>query len=91
MYEEYAVLTAQIKELTAQKDAIKVSILEELEDNSIDTAVGKFSVTKLKTWTYTDSVVQMAEDLKATKAQEESTGDATFVEKASLRFNPIKL
>jgi len=93
-YEEYAVLTAQIKALTAKRDELKVEILEDFIANNTDsatTSVGKFTVTKLKTWTYSDETVQMVEDLKAIKAGEESTGDATFEEKPSLRFTQIKL
>lgn len=93
-YEIYAVLTAQIKELTERKAAINEMILRELSDNEeekVETPVGKFTVTKLKTWSYTDKVKKLEEEYKAQKAKEESTGDAIFVEKPSLRFTPIKL
>ena len=94
IYEKYAVLNAEIKELVAKKDAIKELVLADMDSNGeskVATAIGKFTVTKLKTWKYTDKVVDMNEDLKALKATEESNGEATFVEKDSLRFNQTKL
>lgn len=93
-YDEYAVIDAQIKELTAKKDALKETILSEMSqagEEKVETAVGKFSITKLKSWTYPEEVVQLGEDFKAAKAKAESTGDATFVENDSLRFTSTKL
>lgn len=93
-YEMYAVLTAQIKELTERKAAINEMILRELSDNEeekVETPVGKFTVTKLKTWKYTSEVTKMEENFKALKAKEESTGEAKYTEKLSLRFTPVKL
>ncbi len=93
-YEEYAILDAQIKALTGQKDLLKAKIIEDMvargEENA-STAVGKFTITNLKTWTYTDKVTELEEKFKAQKAKEESTGDATFTEKQSLRFTMLKL
>ena len=93
-HEEYAVIDAKIRALTAQKDSLRVRILEDMIENkekAIDTSVGRFSVTKLKTWTYTTKVEKLEEDYKALKATEQSTGDATFEEKESLRFTQFKL
>ena len=93
-YEQYAVLDAKIKALTNEKDELKVLIIEDMvargEENA-NTAVGKFTIAKLKTWTYTDRVKELEEEYKAKKAEEESTGDATYVEKPSLRYTQIKL
>ena len=93
-YEEYAVLDAQIKALTAQKDGIKVKILEDMVNSGeekIQTSVGKFSISKLKSWTYSDKVTDLEEKYKAEKAHEEMAGIATFEEKPSLRFTGINL
>ncbi len=93
-YDDYAVLAAQIKELEAKKDEIKGFILSEMVEKgeeSVDTAVGKFSVTRLKTWTYPARVLDLKEKFDAAKAKAESTGDATYTEKESLRFTQIKL
>jgi hypothetical protein len=93
-YTEYAALDAQIKELEAKKDEVKGLILQEMVDSgedAVNTEVGKFSVTKLKTWTYPEKVIELGDKFKAAKAKAESTGDATFTEKNSLRFTGIKL
>ena len=93
-YEEYAIIDAKIKDLENQKDSLRGLILKDMVDSgqdAIDTSVGKFSVTRLKAWTYPDKVIELGEKFKAAKANAESTGDATFVEKESLRFTQIKL
>ena len=92
--EKYAVLDTQIKMLTRQRDDLKVEILEELlqkEEKTVSIAIGKFTIANLKSWTYTPKVAELESLYKAQKATEESTGDATFVEKPSLRFITIKL
>ena len=94
IYEEYAVLNAQIKELKNKQDELRTQILQSLLEDGVEkaqTSVGSFSITRLKTWTYTPATLQMLEDIKAVKATEESTGEATFEEKPSLRFVQIKL
>lgn len=92
--EEYAVLDAQIKVLTGQKDNLRDEIIKEMFSNNEknkDTAVGKFTIASLKTWTYTPKVTQLEEDFKALKAIEQSTGDATYEEKPSLRFTKLTI
>ncbi len=93
-YTEYAELDARIRELEAKKDEVKGLILAEMVEGgqeAVQTEVGKFSVTKLKSWTYPDEVVELGDEFKAAKAKAESTGEATYVEKDSLRFTGIKL
>jgi hypothetical protein len=94
VYSEYALIETKIKELTNQKDSLRVKILEDMVDKGeekIETDVGSFTVTMLKTWTYTPKDKELEEAYKARKAKEESTGDASYVEKPSLRFTGIKL
>jgi hypothetical protein len=94
LYEEYAVLDSKIKFLTAQKDELKSEIIEDMisrNEDKAETSVGSFTIAKLKTWTYSGIVAQLEEDYKTRKATEESNGDATFVEKPSLRYTSIKL
>lgn len=94
LYDEYAVIASQIEELESKKDQLRGLILKQMIDNGeekVETAVGKFTVAKRKTWTYTAKVIELADKLKATKAKEESTGDATYTEEESLRFTQIKL
>lgn len=93
-YTKYAELDAQIKALEAEKDEVKGLILSEMVESgqeAVETDVGKFTVTRLKTWTYPEAVTELGDKFKAAKAKAESTGDATYVEKESLRFNSIKL
>ncbi len=93
-YDEYAILDAQIKEMENKKDELRGLILRDMVEageEAIETAVGKFSVTKLKTWTYPENVISLGDKFKAAKAKAESTGDATYIEKESLRFTQIKL
>ncbi len=93
-YDEYAILDAQIKEMENKKDELRGLILRDMVEageEAIETAVGKFSITRRKTWTYTEKVNELSDKLKATKAKEESTGDATYTEEESLRFTQIKL
>lgn len=93
-YEEYLVIDNKIKELTAQKEVLKTKILTamvETGEKKKVTDVGTFTVSKLKTWTYSPLVTEMKDNLDAQKAKEESTGQATFVEKESLRFTGLSL
>ena len=94
LYEDYAVLDAQIKELENKKDALRVNILKDMMnsgEDKIETPVGSFSITKLKKWVYPDYVNEMNEVYKAAKAKAESTGDATYTEQESLRFNRLEI
>ncbi len=93
-YTKYAELDAQIKALEAEKDEVKGFILAEMVEegqDAVETEVGKFSVTRLKMWTYPEKVTELGDKFKAAKAKAESTGEATYVEKDSLRFTGIKL
>ena len=94
LYEKYAVLDSQIKDLLKRKDELKSEILQDMVDTdakAIDSAFGRFTVANLKTWTYTGKVEKLEEEYKNLKATEQSTGDATFEEKPSLRFVQYKL
>lgn len=94
LYEEYARVDLEIKALELKKDQLKPFIIEMMEGENVDkveVSLGKFSITNLKKWTYTEKVTELSEKLKAQKAKEESTGDATFDEVPSLRFTSAKL
>ena len=93
-FERFAIINAEIEALKTEKDEIKVEIMADMlskGESKEDTAVGKFSITQLKTWTYTPKVDELNEEFKAQKATEESTGEATFVENPSLRFTKNNL
>lgn len=94
IYEECGILDAKIKALTDQKDALRVKILEEMiykGESKVVTTVGTFSVAKLKTWTMPEYIQVKKDDLAGEIEKAKSTGDATYVESESLKFNPIKL
>jgi hypothetical protein len=93
-YEEYAVLDSKIRALIIEKDKLKADIIDDMMAKGEDkksTAVGNFTVAILKTWTYSPIVAQLEDDYKTRKAIEESNGDASFIEKPSLRFIQVKL
>lgn len=94
LYDEYAQLDREIKSLELKKEQLRPHIIKMILDqgaDKIETALGKFSITNLKKWTYSDKVTELGDKLKAQKAKEESTGDATFEETPSLRFTWAKL
>lgn len=94
IYTDYALLDAQEKEIKAKKEAMRLEILKLMVENNLkaqEHSLGKFSVKKLKTWTYPERIVEMSEQLKAEKALAESTGEATYTESDSLAFTGIKL
>lgn len=93
-YSEYAVLESQIKELENKKDALRTQILQDMIDNGEEkkeTAFGKFTVSKLKKWTYSQKTLDVIEKVKTLKAKEESCGIATFTEQESLRYTALKI
>lgn len=93
-YAEYAILKERIKILTNQAEAVAKILIEEINATgqpSLETTVGKFTVSKRKTWTYPENIVELGETLKAEQAKAQSTGDATYEEKDSLLFTAVKL
>ena len=89
LYDDYAVIDDQIKRLTEKKENLRFEIVQEMVargEDKVVTGVGNFTIAKLKTWTYPEKVLALNEKFKAAKAKAESTGDATYVENASLRF-----
>ena len=94
VYEEYAILDAQIKALTVQKEALREVITEEvlkLGEPYKDPSLGSFSVTQTKTWTYPEWCIAAKDKLDADIEQTKKTGEATYVEKPRLTFTAVKL
>lgn len=93
-FDEYAVLDAQIKALTAQKEALRPALLEEvlrLPEKKYDSDLGKFGITHTSKWTYPDKVLKMEEAYKTAMERAKSTGEATCEVVETLRFTPVKL
>ena len=94
LYEEYALLESQIAALEVKKEQLRPHILKQMIDKGekkVDTAVGSFSISNLKKWTYPEKVLEIGEKFKEAKAKAESTGEASYEENPSLRFTKIKL
>jgi len=94
LYDQYALLDAEIASLEAKKEELRVLILKEMVDKgqkTVDIGTGKFSVSRLKKWTYTQKVTELDEALKARKALEQSTEEASYTETESLRFTKVTL
>lgn len=93
-YEEYAILDAQIKALTAKKELLREKLIQEMVssgEQKAETVWGSFSVNMLKSWTYPDYITEMNESYKAAKVKAEKMGEATYEEKPSLRFTEVKI
>lgn len=93
IYEEYAIVKAQKAELEAREDVLKASIIADMnerETSKEETPLGRFSITRRKTWTYPQRVIDLGETFKAEKSKAESTGEATYVEAESLTFTSAK-
>lgn len=94
IYEEYASIDAQIKALESKKAQLRPHIIEmmiEKGEKKVETEVGSFSRSTTKTWTYPETITDLADKLKAAKAKAESTGEATYEEAPRLTFTPVKL
>ena len=94
LYEEYALLESQIAALELKKEHLRPHLLQMMIEKSqkkIETAVGSFSVSMLKKWKYPAKVTELGEKFKEAQAKAQSTGEATFEEQPSLRFNAIKI
>ena len=94
MYNEYAILESQIKALTLKKEEMRGEILLDMIKRGVkkeEHALGSFSRSTTKSWTYPEDVVKLGDKFKAAKAKSESTGEATYEESDTFRFNLIKI
>jgi len=92
-FEEYAILNAQIKLLTVQKDTMRDTITEFIKESGEDkrkTSLGTFTLTSRKSWIYPEYVTEAEGEYKVLKAKSESTGEATFTVNQSLLFKETK-
>jgi hypothetical protein len=94
LYEEYAVIDAQIKALTDQKEGLRARILDVLIDQNeekLPTDVGTFSVSHRKKWDYPERILKMESAYKTAQIKAQSTGEATYEIVETLLFTPIKI
>ena len=88
-YKLYAELEQQKKDIEEKQKKIKEEIVSEMIEQQADTIkadFGTFSLTKRKTWKYSDTVEKLNEQVKTQKKLEEENGTATFEENQSLMF-----
>lgn len=90
---EYASLKIKMGQMTERLDELKPLILADMVEENLDkipTSMGDFTLTKRKTWSYSDDVKLLDDGLKKAKAIEEADGTATFVETPILVFKENK-
>jgi hypothetical protein len=90
---KYALLDAKIRELTAQRDALKVEILSSMDKEGVEkleTTYGKFTHAERATWRYSEKVQKLAEKLKLSQVKEQQQGVAVKEVSEYLLFTPTK-
>ena len=94
LYEEYALVDQEEKTIKAKKEALRLEIVKDMITRGVDSEkhdLGKFTVTRLKTYTYPEVITELSEELKAKKVEYENSESAVYEEKESLRYTPVKL
>jgi len=93
LFEEYAKLKIQEKEIKFRIDELNPIIKLDMLDIGVDkvpTNLGNFNMKKVKKWKYSDDVEKAKKYLDELKANEEASGAATFVEVEQLEFRENK-
>lgn len=105
IFEEYALLEAEISALELKKEQLKPFILKSMVEQgikSMDAGVGKFTVSMVKKWSFPENIVSevteldkeikiIKDEIKSVQEKAISTKEATCEVTPSLRFTPIKL
>ena len=95
VFEQYAQLKIQEKEIaekiTASKDAILAQMQTFDEDQIELKELGTFIKVRRKFWKYTKAVDEAATALKEVKAEEEAKGTATYEVNESFMFRALKI
>lgn len=85
LFERYAEIKRLIKVLEEEASGIAPQIIDEMGDNQqVELGTALFSLSKRKTWTYTEVVAQARESIKNMEAREKADGSATYEETVSL-------
>ena len=85
----YAELKIQASAIEEELKSLQPDVLNELaavNDVPVDIERGSFLITRRKTWTYTGAVQALSDTLATTKAEEQATGDASYVEDRTVVF-----
>lgn len=90
---KYADLSLQIKDLEAQRAAIKPELVESFVSQGVEKVesdLGTFSVIRTSTWTYSKKLTKEMEDLKIKQVREQEKGTAKAKVNESIRFQAKK-
>jgi hypothetical protein len=88
-YERYAEIKNQIKILSAEEDIIKKELVIDLEAGNKEFEFGKFSRSIRKTYTYSDEIKDMTDDLKEAQLDEVEQGLAKVKESPYVTYNKL--
>jgi hypothetical protein len=78
--QQYAELDAQVREITAKRDGIKIKILSAMQEQGlakVEAEVGKFTVARRTNWKYSAKVAALADKVKVAQIKEQQQGIAT--------------
>lgn len=93
IYQEYADLKIQAKEISERMAGINALIVEDMKEKGhekLETPFGRFTVKQLSSWKYSDAVDAQKAKLVTLQTKEQKTGVAKETVKPSLTFNPPK-
>jgi len=93
LYQSYADVELQIKELTKVKESLREEILKGMladGNDKLQNEVGSFTVSKLKKWSYPPEVMSLGTQFEIAKEVAKNEGVATYTEEPSLRFTIAK-
>lgn len=94
VFEEYAALKNEEKEIAAKIDKLKPAMMAEIdqtEEKAVTTPFGNFSITTRKTYKYSPAIKVAQEAVDNMMNDEVATGKATFTESRSVRFEVPKV
>ena len=95
LFEKLADLRVAEREIKAKIEEILPEINASVEDldsgTIIESPSGTFTVTKRRTWTYSEGLEKLEEQVKKEKKLEEQKGIATYVEKPTVIFKSVEL
>ena len=86
---EYIKVTSQLKELDSKKKELASALIDQFNEDKVDqvtTEIGTLTLAHRKSYTYSDVIADMADELKIKKKLEEQTGKAVFKEKPYLMW-----
>lgn len=93
LLKKYALIEEKAKAIEEEKQMLRAEILADMQKNKLDkieSDFGKFTVSSRRTWTYSATIIKLAEKLKIAKVKEETKGIAKAEVTEYLLFKPVK-